>query len=843
MSLRVGSGEGASLLGQQVPTSVFPVLPPSGDATGLADFLEIASELTLAGVAGGVVQLQAGTYVHNATLTLPANVTLQGVSRAGSILQLAPGSNTDQLKTAGFAGFTGGSANGPQGFGLKSLTLDANAVNQTNLSRNFVVYGYNYTVDDVWFINGYGGGCYSEWGGSANPMETFWTRFKIYGYGYIQGSAKGAVGLDWNGPHDSQFTAGIVATQNSSILWNDATYGATPINGSSATFPAAATSFTFATTQAAPTYLYPTGGGTFIVPLVTAALSPATTSPVQPPWATITYTSAATVGAVTTFSGCTSTVGTAQTLYVGAGAGVMVPSYGIRVNGGSGTHGANGEVYTAVHVWGRNHFGLFSQASPFFAANCYVEGAFIANVVLGIASTWTGGQVLGTNGNSNNQPIEVGFCFGVDVASGTHARSNVIAGVQVSSFTYPGVAVSFANDAGGNYIQAVTNVSTDSTATAPSSLFSGTPLNTNFIQLYAFSNTANGLYNTPGTPAAVGATSAVYRSDTTLTSALATGSPITSLPVNALPLALTSGQSVVVSTTSNSQIFTLSVGAAAGATSISVNSATPTFAFPIGSNVVYLAAATGSWTKPAGCTVVQVTCIGGGGGGGSGDTAASGTAGFGGSGGGGGGYSSVTIPATAVAGSVSPSVGGGGAGGAAVTASSTPGTSGAGGGGASFGSYATAQAGVQGGSGTGGAGGLGETQTGGAGSISSKTAAPAVPVSTGTSGGGGAGAGFTTVPAFFAGSRGGVGSVGNASAGTAGVINSGAGQAGGNCPTGTGATGAGGGGGGSGATSGGNGATGGQFGGGGGGGGGTLNTFTSGAGGCGYSGIVVVNTW
>lgn len=48
-----------------------------------------------------------------------------------------------------------------------------------------------------------------------------------------------------------------------------------------------------------------------------------------------------------------------------------------------------------------------------------------------------------------------------------------------------------------------------------------------------------------------------------------------------------------------------------------------------------------NWTKPSGCAVVQVICIGAGGGGGGGDTAISGTAVSGGGGGGGGDRKSV----------------------------------------------------------------------------------------------------------------------------------------------------------------------------------------------------------
>lgn len=74
-------------------------------------------------------------------------------------------------------------------------------------------------------------------------------------------------------------------------------------------------------------------------------------------------------------------------------------------------------------------------------------------------------------------------------------------------------------------------------------------------------------------------------SSTTLSSALATSGAITSLPVAALTVAIPSGQSIVVTSGSNTQTFVSSAAAAVGATAIAVISATPNFAYPIGSAV------------------------------------------------------------------------------------------------------------------------------------------------------------------------------------------------------------------------------------------------------------------
>jgi len=81
------------------------------------------------------------------------------------------------------------------------------------------------------------------------------------------------------------------------------------------------------------------------------------------------------------------------------------------------------------------------------------------------------------------------------------------------------------------------------------------------------------------------ATSPYYGTDTgatlSLSSALSTGSAITSLPIDALSFGVGSGDALVLSSGSNSQVFTASAPAGTGATSIPVASQTPNFAYPM----------------------------------------------------------------------------------------------------------------------------------------------------------------------------------------------------------------------------------------------------------------------
>lgn len=71
----------------------------------------------------------------------------------------------------------------------------------------------------------------------------------------------------------------------------------------------------------------------------------------------------------------------------------------------------------------------------------------------------------------------------------------------------------------------------------------------------------------------------------TLSAALVAGTAITALPVTALNEAVDVGDSITVSSGSNTQTFTASAAAAVAATSIAVDSLAPNFAYPVGSTV------------------------------------------------------------------------------------------------------------------------------------------------------------------------------------------------------------------------------------------------------------------
>lgn len=374
---------------------------PTGTVNDGASIRAAASAANTAG--GGMVYLQK---MYNTDQVIHyANVVFAGAVRAINGFKAIAALNRDVVITDNFAANTGTTNNGPSGFALRHMTIDGNRTNQTALTRCWVVYGYNYTLDDVWLVSGWGGNYYSEWGGTAALEESYIDSLKVWDFGGTPGS----VGIDWNGPHDTQWGEVIVATLDSTIRPTDVAYGATPINGTGVNFPGSGIPFTFLTSAAAPIALFPTTGGSFVVPSQNNL----------PTWVNVTYTSAATVGTVTTFSGCLA--GAFASYTVPANGGIVLPTFGVRINGGSGNHNESALQIDRIHTWGRLHFGFIPWNScSFFVSNGECEGAFITNVVMSSHSVYRG-AVFGTNGQvgqTNEAGIQLGSYGGTSIDGG-----------------------------------------------------------------------------------------------------------------------------------------------------------------------------------------------------------------------------------------------------------------------------------------------------------------------------------------------------------------------------------------------------------------------------------------
>lgn len=162
---------------------------------------------------GGVVQLRAGTYIVS-TLQIKTGVTLRGQGIGATVVKLANGTNADLVTVPSFSTLDAGNTSGGETkWAIERLTLDGNGDNQTGTSWALRVYAYNYRITDVQIERGLSGNAYSKWGNSSGgDMEAIWSRFKL-----LAPIADTAVGLDWNGPHDSIFTDGEVVAHANAV--------------------------------------------------------------------------------------------------------------------------------------------------------------------------------------------------------------------------------------------------------------------------------------------------------------------------------------------------------------------------------------------------------------------------------------------------------------------------------------------------------------------------------------------------------------------------------------------------------------------------------------------------
>jgi len=115
--------------------------------------VEIQQQIDALGEQGGVVTLEAKTYVIRKTVILPNFVTLRGAGRDKTVLVLADETNDSVIRNELFSR---GAMRGAHDVAIANLTIDANGKNQAeNVSRGGIwfEYTYNYRIENVHLKN------------------------------------------------------------------------------------------------------------------------------------------------------------------------------------------------------------------------------------------------------------------------------------------------------------------------------------------------------------------------------------------------------------------------------------------------------------------------------------------------------------------------------------------------------------------------------------------------------------------------------------------------------------------------------------------------------------------
>lgn len=182
---------------------------------------EIQAALDQAAFVGGIVSVgKAGILNTSATLEIPFGVVLAGVGANGEVFGHDPlfpnadgtmirqvsGTNQDVIRTKNFAVLTGSSSPSPyttpSRFGLRDLVIDGGQYVGNTSGVGLRIFGRSYRLNNVIIQNCAGGGLYSEWGPGGYDMEATIDGFHVFNCG--------GTGLEWRGPHDSQFSNVIV---------------------------------------------------------------------------------------------------------------------------------------------------------------------------------------------------------------------------------------------------------------------------------------------------------------------------------------------------------------------------------------------------------------------------------------------------------------------------------------------------------------------------------------------------------------------------------------------------------------------------------------------------------
>jgi hypothetical protein len=157
---------------------------------------------------GACICYGPGTFLSgNQDISNDAGIYHVGSGKKATIVKLKNGANTDlfsaQTSLIDLTGASSGRSSGTlYNFGFANMTLDGNKANQSSgPSYPLRFYGYSYILENVEIRNGYSGNWISDWGG-GNTFVTDSMEAQIIN---VKTHDSNGMGIEFNGPHDSQF--------------------------------------------------------------------------------------------------------------------------------------------------------------------------------------------------------------------------------------------------------------------------------------------------------------------------------------------------------------------------------------------------------------------------------------------------------------------------------------------------------------------------------------------------------------------------------------------------------------------------------------------------------------
>ncbi len=165
---------------------------------------------------GGEIFFPGGTYL-NTGLILYSYIHLRGAGITTTNIRLKNGSNTDVIQGYNAPALIGGSSSGGiANWSIQDLSIDANKTNQSGTSYAIRFYGLGFILQNLRVHHALNDCLRADWNGGSivgglDSMEAEVINCKFHDAGNI--------GVNWTGPHDTQFTNVFTYQTNSHAFY------------------------------------------------------------------------------------------------------------------------------------------------------------------------------------------------------------------------------------------------------------------------------------------------------------------------------------------------------------------------------------------------------------------------------------------------------------------------------------------------------------------------------------------------------------------------------------------------------------------------------------------------